>query len=269
MEACSEQGDLNLISKNELAEYKTVTGYANLAHVEKDYLQHVLLSILSDAASENLVFKGGTCLQKCFGLPRFSEDLDFNVAKLRQKEALQTFESAAKKTATFGYEAILDASKAFGPSGGLNGKIRVNGPLFDGSALSIATISFDCRFEEPLLKAVPKTVTPPYEDLRPYSVKTMDLNEIFAEKTRAILVRAEPRDLYDVHFLIAKYRLRPDLELVGKKLESVGKSFSRKEFHASVLQLEKSFAREMPKLLKKELVPSFKEVENAIMQAFP
>ncbi len=256
-----------MISKNELADYKAVTGFANLAHVEKDYLQHVVLAILSDEAGDNLVFKGGTCLQKCFGLGRFSEDLDFNVVGLQPKDALEAFEKAAKKIAQFGYDAEISKNGAFGPAG-VNGKFKVNGPLFDGSTLSIATISFDCRFESPLLSPVPKTITPPYADLRQYSLKSMELNEIFAEKTRAILTRAEPRDLYDLHFLIVKYGLKPDKNLVSQKLGIIGKKFSKKALAAAVGQFGKGFELEMPKLVRKELVPSFKEVESKIMRAF-
>jgi predicted nucleotidyltransferase component of viral defense system len=48
--------------------------------IEKDVILHQILSDLSrdDFFSSNFVFKGGTCLIKCyFGYLRFSEDIDF------------------------------------------------------------------------------------------------------------------------------------------------------------------------------------------------
>jgi len=51
--------------------------------VEKDYVLGWLLSALARHAetSERWVFKGGTCLKKCFyETYRFSEDLDFSLA---------------------------------------------------------------------------------------------------------------------------------------------------------------------------------------------
>jgi len=48
--------------------------------VEKDIVLHEVLTDLSrdEFFSDNLLFKGGTCLIKCyFGYMRFSEDIDF------------------------------------------------------------------------------------------------------------------------------------------------------------------------------------------------
>ncbi len=48
--------------------------------IEKDVILHQLLLDLSEDEffSANFVFKGGTCLIKCyFGYKRFSEDIDF------------------------------------------------------------------------------------------------------------------------------------------------------------------------------------------------
>ena len=66
----------NMISKEELKEYAKATGL-NLGQAEKDYFQNILLFIIYQAYSTGVIFKGGTALKKCFGLNRFSEDLDF------------------------------------------------------------------------------------------------------------------------------------------------------------------------------------------------
>ena len=53
----------------------------NLYQKEKDYLQHIVLSRIFSRIGSEIIFKGGTSLQKCFGLDRFSEDLDFTASE--------------------------------------------------------------------------------------------------------------------------------------------------------------------------------------------
>ena len=66
----------NMLLRNELQKYGVVTGF-NVGQVEIDYLQHLFLLLFSKKSSTNLIFKGGTALQKIYGLHRFSIDLDF------------------------------------------------------------------------------------------------------------------------------------------------------------------------------------------------
>ena len=71
-----------MLSRKNLESMRSVLGY-NLGQVESDYLQHILLLLLSRRAGNWLVFKGGTALQKAYGLNRFSDDLDFTSKKER------------------------------------------------------------------------------------------------------------------------------------------------------------------------------------------
>ena len=66
--------------------------------IEKDlYLQHLLVRLSKDTHfSENFVFKGGTCLIKCYlGYYRFSEDLDFSW--INQKVFLNKSEKSIRR----------------------------------------------------------------------------------------------------------------------------------------------------------------------------
>ncbi len=49
--------------------------------IEKDYIiSWILIGLSENSLKNNLIFKGGTCLKKCFFLDyRFSEDLDFTL----------------------------------------------------------------------------------------------------------------------------------------------------------------------------------------------
>ena len=70
--------------------------------VEKDYVLGWLLAGIAanPELSKNWVFKGGTCLKKCyFETYRFSEDLDFTVteeAQLDEQYLLQAFRQMAE-----------------------------------------------------------------------------------------------------------------------------------------------------------------------------
>lgn len=55
---------------------------AVISNFLKEYLQYLVLSfIYNHKKFKKLVFKGGSCLRICFGLPRLSEDLDFDYNK--------------------------------------------------------------------------------------------------------------------------------------------------------------------------------------------
>ena len=70
-----------MIDKQEIMEYAS---QCNLSAntIEKDYVLNWLLAgiAFSDALQDKWIFKGGTCLKKCyFEDYRFSEDLDFTI----------------------------------------------------------------------------------------------------------------------------------------------------------------------------------------------
>ena len=53
-----------------------------IKNILKEYLQFPVLSfIYNNKKYKNLIFTGGSCLRVCFGLPRMSEDLDFDLKK--------------------------------------------------------------------------------------------------------------------------------------------------------------------------------------------
>ena len=69
-----------MIPKQEILSISAATGLQP-STVEKDYvLSWVLYGLSKNSQLANWIFKGGTCLKKCFfDTYRFSEDLDFTV----------------------------------------------------------------------------------------------------------------------------------------------------------------------------------------------
>lgn len=178
--------------------------------IEKDYVLGWVLAGISNhpELSKSWVFKGGTCLKKCyFETYRFSEDLDFTVINSEhQKEGFLI--NAFKEVADWVYEAtgieILKDTTRFevytNPRGKISvqGRISYRGPLQPGGALP--RIKLDLTDDEVLvLNPVSREVHHPYSD-KPENgiqIQAYCFEELFAEKIRALAERLRPRDLYD------------------------------------------------------------------------
>ena len=87
-----------MLPRNELQKYCILTGF-NLGQVEIDYLQHLFLMLFSKKSSTNIIFKGGTALQKIYGLHRFSIDFDFT--QKGTEELKETMKIISKEMSDF------------------------------------------------------------------------------------------------------------------------------------------------------------------------
>lgn len=219
----------------------------NLYQKEKDYLQHILLSRVFSRTSSELTFKGGTAIQKCFGLNRFSEDLDFTASKNLSREKLERSLEEMEKFYPCSVSKVENNAS-------LNYKLKIEGPLFHGP-LSLQTIRIDISLrEEILLTPINRIVTPLYIDLQPYMVVYMDPREILSEKIRALMTRAKARDLYDVYYLSQK-NVKFDLHLTSGKLEFYSLEFNRDILLERVGRLKSQWDKEIPGLVRN--VPDF------------
>ncbi|MCI0627225.1 MAG: nucleotidyl transferase AbiEii/AbiGii toxin family protein [Acidobacteria bacterium] len=199
-----------MIDRREILELAREFGLsANV--VEKDYVLGWLLAGIYNhpELSEKWIFKGGTCLKKCFfETYRFSEDLDFTLLEnehLNQTFLLKIFSEIA--------EWIYDVSGIELPVSGLRfelftnprgqnqgeGRVGYRGPLQNRGDLP--RIKLDLTTDERLVRPpVVRNVHHPYSDAPENGVhaRSYCYEEIFAEKLRALAERERPRDLYDV-----------------------------------------------------------------------
>ena len=239
------------LTKEELGRYRGQLGF-NLWQVERDYLQHLALAFLyGQAPAGALVFKGGTALQKAYGLGRFSTDLGFSLASAF--DLLRAAESTAKQVTIFGFEASAEETRGARASLAL----RVKGPLYDGSTRAETKLLLEVsKRGDLLLPPSVREVVPVYEDLQPYAPLVMDLSEMLSEKVRALTVRSKARDLYDTWFLLRK-GVRIDLDLVQKKLDYCGRAFDRASFIEGVKGLSRIWNSELTPLVR--TLPKFDE----------
>jgi len=220
-----------MIDKSEIMTFSKKFGLrANV--VEKDYVLGWMLAGIHnhDQIKDDWVFKGGTCLKKCYiNTYRFSEDLDFTLVKgaiLEEKFLVQCFSKIV--------EWIYDATGIEIPEnlirfdvyenhrGGISaqGRISYRGPLQPGGDLP--RIKLDLTLDEVLvLKPVMKKIDHPYSDLSDEEIfiNTYAFEEVFAEKIRALAERERPRDLYDVVCLFKQHQLTYKRKLIVDVLE--------------------------------------------------
>jgi predicted nucleotidyltransferase component of viral defense system len=180
--------------------------------VEKDYiLGWVLAGIARDEElSRAWLFKGGTCLKKCFfETYRFSEDLDFTVvepAQLDRDFLLTRFRAlGAWLYDMTGIELPAELlrfdvydMKTGGRAG--EGRIAYRGPIAPRGG-DLPRIKIDLTADEHVvLPSIIRPVTHPYSDATEGGItaRCYAFEELFGEKVRALAQRARPRDLYDV-----------------------------------------------------------------------
>jgi predicted nucleotidyltransferase component of viral defense system len=208
--------------------------------VEKDYaLGWVLAGIFAnDRLAESWIFKGGTCLKKCFfETYRFSEDLDFTLQD--ESHLDRTFlEQAFAEIGAWIYErsglefpANQQGFDIYDNPHGHRyclGRIGYRGPVSPTSG-GWPRIKLDLTADERLvLPPVRLPIFHPYSDTPDGGivVRAYAYEEAFGEKVRALAERMRPRDLYDVINLYRNAEPRPSpsvlLDVLAQKCEFKG-----------------------------------------------
>ncbi|EOZ96877.1 hypothetical protein A33Q_2187 [Indibacter alkaliphilus LW1] len=208
-----------MILKKEIAE-KALEHEVSRSTIDKDWvLGHFIDAIYSiDSCREALIFKGGTCLRKCY-IPdyRFSEDLDFTSVNpdfqldedlLRQINTLVHDRTGMplhleKRTELrhndmlTGYAAII---KFWGADHSRD-QIPPD-PARWTTSIKIEIILYEKMLFEPTLKTVyhdySDQLTPAIGEIACYDIK-----EVLSEKLRALIQCSytAPRDYYDIWYL--------------------------------------------------------------------
>lgn len=228
----------------------SVTGfYAPL--MEKDYYLTYILSRINDLC-EDLIFKGGTCLNKIYySYYRLSEDLDFSMrlpeyttTRGNRRKCIQlvkdNIESFAKN---LGFR-LEGAEKAGRNESKQYVYYFVYDPVTTPSEQTIK-LEIGLRFN-PILKPESRVVQ--HKFLHPFTgeplfdagkVNCLSLNEIVSEKLRAAALREKiaPRDFYDLDFILRNNFVLGNKEVMGlfkKKIEEDGGDTDLKKYHVNM-----------------------------------
>ena len=242
-----------MITKEILLETGRKKKLFNKEHIEKSYFQDLLLFYLFKKTNK-FIFKGGTALYKIYGLPRFSEDLDFSITEdLSLEEAERIIGEITENSNYFKIKSLKRVKDS------LLIKISCAGILTKYNTLRV-----DINFKNKLLRGFDvKNLISDYVDINPFSLRILKIEEIIAEKVHAILSREKARDLYDLFFLlrIAKF----DKELVEEKLKIFEMKLEKKLLEKRISNLEKVWEKELRAFVLDEL-PNFNIVKDFVLK---
>lgn len=195
--------------------------------VEKDYVLGWLLWGIGQhpRLGDAWVFKGGTCLRKCYiETYRFSEDLDFTVVPggpFHPEDVQPLLEEVLARVADeSGVDLAVQAPRLRLRPGGRSteGRVYYRGPRQSPAA---ASVKIDLSADESIVRPpILRSIVHPYPDALPgdATARCYPLEELFAEKIRAMAQRSRPRDLYDVVNLHRRHDLRLASALVKEIL---------------------------------------------------
>jgi predicted nucleotidyltransferase component of viral defense system len=172
-------------------------------YAEKNYVNSWLLwGIFTSAYGDNLLFKGGTALSKLY-FPqswRFSEDLDFGVEGEYQgsKRELRTVLDTISDRSGIEFEIREhhESQQDHYPTHYVDVSIQYRAVLNHPN-----TTSIDVMVDEHVAFD-PVHHTHTFEDIPEFSLQAYSVEEIFAEKLRAIYQRGAARDYYDLYQLL-------------------------------------------------------------------
>lgn len=267
--------------------------------LEKDYHLTKILHKISEKKIKDLVFKGGTCLNKCYlGFYRLSEDLDFvynqdvkGKTKLQIKKILDGLrrelfeilnELGFKTSKELGKGWKMLTSKEDPKIVGLEIITNYNS-LIDNSVQTIKLeISFRKKLRKPTrMMAIKHEFVDALGDpilRKDVEIEVIDLTENFAEKFRALVTRKNVaiRDIYDIYFILKNNLVKIDNDLVELILlkinEDAEKKFTRKDFIDFIKGLESKLSdlneKEISSLLKSGEKVNVKEMVQMIIKNF-
>lgn len=191
--------------------------------VERDYVQNRFLNELF-SETEDLAFKGGTAIRKIHirGY-RFSDDLDFTLRRDTGREELAAVierarDNAIEKAGT-DFEGEFDMRKV---ANGWKALLHCRSSLTRRISINIKLDMTGFDRERVLLPVEKKAMFHDFSDSCETKITTYSLNEIMAEKVRALFDRGWPRDFYDVYRLWDVADLKVAIPIFEKKCEFKG-----------------------------------------------
>jgi predicted nucleotidyltransferase component of viral defense system len=209
----------------------------------------VVLSSLYSRVRDELVLKGGTYLWLFHGLERASEDLDFTCVGTLEHGSL-----VRAVLADLGRHGAPATSKEELSDQSFTARLAIEGPLFDGRNRNHLRLEMSLRGEltRPAMALVLRS---PYVDVSDFSLLGMDLEEVLAEKVRAMLWRSRARDLYDIHHLMSR-GVKLTRGLLADKLAYYDLSLTRATLESALEEIGDNWGIELAPLLRGR-VPEF------------
>lgn len=234
----------------------------NPSAVSKDYaLGWMLFGISKSSIGDKIIFKGGTALSKIY-FPegwRLSEDLDFTLIddidpKTLEKVLKEEVPKIVKDA--IGMNVRLK-DRPHSNEGYLMSRFQYDGPLGKD------TVKIEITREEVTGEAHTEKM-PKVFDYLTFDVRVYSLDEILAEKMRAIIQRTKIRDYYDVWRLLKTKRFDREkvIGLFLEKCKSKDVTFTSVDqfFPDSIVKTLEPYLETGLTRLSREPTPSFDDM---------
>lgn len=199
------------------------TGYNAKLNAMREYLQAYILRIMHDEGLfRTTAFLGGTALRFLYNLPRFSEDLDFSLAKEKGYSFPGLINKVKEELTQAGYNAATSCTEA---KTVYSSFVRFEGLMYEAGISPLKSQKFSIKIEidtNPPAGAVLKTdIVSKYF---PTSFLSYDLPSLFSGKINALLCRkyTKGRDFFDLGWYLSKWReLSPNFVLLENGLKQM------------------------------------------------
>lgn len=238
--------------------------------IEKDYILSWILWGVSqhEHLSKGIVFKGGTVLKKVyFADYRFSEDLDFTLLDNNTSNEQifewfkETFEEI-KDEANIPLEIIDDNEHE---DGGINFYISYVGPL--GGFGNNKKVKVDISRSEKLeFDPIVKQAIVEYSDLEEHNLLCYPLEELLVEKLRCTMQRMQPRDYYDIWYLVEVEGMEVEYFTNEFRNKCISKQQNPDDFHKKLEQKLPQYKARWQKSMSDQIkkLPDFDQVEREV-----
>ena len=246
--------------------------------IEKDYiLSWILWGVAShEQLSEALVFKGGTVLKKVyFEDYRFSEDLDFTLLdnEISNDQIFEWFNEIfdlIKEEANIPLKKIDDDEDDENKlkeekEDGLNFFIGYVGPL--GGFGNNKKVKVDISKSEKLeFEPVVKKAIVDYSDLEEYTLLCYPLEELLVEKLRCTMQRMQPRDYYDIWYLLEVEEMDVDYFINEFRNKCTTKELKPEDFQTKIAQKVPLYKARWKNSMSDQIkdLPDFEQVEREV-----
>lgn len=190
----------------------------------REYLQAYTLRIMHDeGVFRTTAFLGGTALRFLYNLPRFSEDLDFSLAKGREHRFSELIKKVEKELGSAGYNAVATCNEK---KTVYDSFIQFESLLYEAGISPLKSQKFSIKIEidtNPPEGAIFKTDI--VNKYFPIAFLSYDLPSLFSGKINAILCRkyTKGRDFFDLGWYLSKWKeLSPNFILLENGLRQMG-----------------------------------------------
>ena len=241
-----------------LAAYRNDGGSTATMNAEQEVCQKIALAGLHRGGFfDHAAFYGGTCLRMFYGLPRFSEDMDFSLTQKRDDIHLENYFDAIREEfnlAGFDITITKKEKKAFGKVE--SAFLKENTEAYDIKFQTKKTVKVKIELDTdpPLLfNTEQKLLMQPYS----FMVRCFTLPDLYAGKMHALVYRAWQRRVKGRDWFDFEWYVRNGVPLSFRHLQE-----RIREFNGAIVSPEEFIDQ-----LRKKIVET--DIENVKQDVIP